>query len=120
MKTILCCLFLAFSTPALACGDGGFGNGGDGCADNVLGVQTVSGDKIEITTSGTSWYAGHTCTGATVVQFAGTDLEKKAALSIAMTVYTSGKGPIFFRCTEKLSDGVCSCSNIVLGNSWRD
>ncbi len=118
MKYIYIFCLLGISSSTLACG--GFGNGGDGCADNVLGVQTEAGDRIEITTSGTSWSQNHVCEGSTVVQFAGTDFEKKAALSIAMTAYTSGKGPIFFRCNAKLSHGVCSCSNIVLGNSWRD
>ena len=97
------------NSASFACG--GFGNGGDGCADGVAGVQTESGTK---------WYPEHICTGSNRIQFAGTDLEKQAALSIAMASYMADKGPIFFRCTEKLSYDVCGCTNIVLGNSWRD
>ncbi|PKG37025.1 hypothetical protein [Psychromonas sp. Urea-02u-13] len=107
-----------FSISSFACG--GFGNQGDGCADKVLGVQTEAGTAIEITTAGTSWYKGHVCEGSTVVQFSGTDLEKKSALSIAMASYMSNKGPIFFRCSVKLSSGVCGCTNVALGNVWRD
>jgi len=118
MKMWIIFLLLLIPKVTLACG--AFGNGGDGCAETVLGVQTESGNAIEITTSGTNWYSGHVCTGSTVIQFAGTDLEKKTALSIAMASYMASKGPIYFRCNAKLSYGVCSCTNIVLGNSWRD
>ena len=102
----------------MACGD--FGNPGDGCAEIIKGVQTEGGDKIEITLSEVTWFSGLVCEGFNRIQFSGTDFEKKAALSIAMASYMSGKGPIFFRCTSKLNYGVCGCSNIVLGNTWRD
>ena len=118
MKIFLLMIGVILSSSSFACG--GFGNGGDGCADAVAGVQTEGGTKIEITTSGTAWYPEHVCTGSNRIQFAGTDLEKQAALSIAMASYMVEKGPIFFRCTEKLSNDVCGCTNIVLGNSWRD
>jgi len=106
------------SSTTFACG--GFGNGGDGCADAVTGVQTENGDKIEITTTRTSWYSGHICTGSNRIQFSGTELEKQAALSRAMASYMADKGPIFFRCAVKLANDVCGCTNVALGNSWRD
>ena len=118
MKYVYFLIMLVLSSPSLACS--GLGNGSSGCADVILGVQTEAGQVIEITTSGTTWSPNHVCSGSTVVRFAGTDLEKKSALSIAMTAYTSGKGPISFRCHEILNYGVCNCTNIGLGNSWRD
>ena len=118
MKVIFTILALLASSSAIACSE--FGNGGDGCAEIVSGVQTEAGVKIEITTQGTNWYEGHVCTGSNVIQFSGTELEKHAALSIGMASYMAGKGPIYFRCYTKLSYGVCACTNIALGNSWRD
>ncbi len=84
MKYIKFLILTIFIFPQLAMTCSSFGNGGDGCAEKVLGVQTVAGKFIEITTTGTNWYQGHVCTGSTVVRFGGTDLEKQAALSIAM------------------------------------
>jgi hypothetical protein len=118
MKKFVFGLILMLANSAFACG--GFGNGGTGCADKVLGVQTEAGNKIEIKLSGVSWFPQHICTGATTVQFAGTELEKNAALSIGMASYMSDKGPVFFRCTQKISNGICGCTNIVLGNTNRD
>ena len=107
-----------FWSSTFACG--GFGNGGAGCTDEIRGVQTENGNKVEITTAGTTWYSGHVCEGTYVVQFAGAELEKQAALSIGMASYMSKKGPIFFRCHQKLSSSTCACTNIGLGNSRRD
>ena len=54
LKILLLMISVILSSNSFACG--GFGNGGDGCADAVAGVQTEGGTKIEITTSGTTWY----------------------------------------------------------------
>lgn len=109
-------LFLSFKVEACE----GIGNGASGCADYVRGVQTESGVLVELTVSPINWSDGHVCEGVNVVQFGGTDLEKQAALSIGMASYLAGKGPIFFRCSEKLSSTTCRCTNIALGNSRRD
>lgn len=111
-------LFLFFPSVTFACG--GFGNSGAGCTDEVSGVQTEAGVHVEITTNGITWATGHVCEGTTVTKFSGTELEREAALSIAMASYLAGKGPVFFRCNEKLSSSTCRCTNIGLGNSRRD
>ena len=109
--TIATCLLL----PSLVYACGNFNSPDSGCSAEVRGVQTEAGTKIEITMSGINWYADHVCDGTYVVQFAGSDLQRKTALSIGIATYMSGRGPVFFRCSEKLSNSTCACTSISIG-----
>ena len=117
MRNTITIFVLLFSMQSFACGS--FGNPGDGCADKVLGVQTV-GEAIEIYGEGVNWYNNHVCSESTTMRFAGNELLTNASLSIGMAVYMSEKGPIYFRCNSKGDYNVCNCQIIVLGNTWRD
>lgn len=118
MKYLLLVIMFLLSVESLACGN--FGNPGDGCTEEVEGVQTVSDSAVEIYASEVTWFNNHVCTGSTTMRFSGNELLTNAALSIGMASYMSGKGPVFFRCNAKEAYDVCSCQIIVLGNTWRD
>jgi len=101
---------------AHACG--GFGNVGDGCADNINGVEIWDDGSMEIDVlNQVTWSPGHVCEGTYLLKFDGSGLPAKT--SVALSAYLSNK-PLFFRCSTKNDGRQCGCQFIVIGNHVRD